>query len=282
MTLTFLAIGHFCYDVTPKGYVLGGSAAYSTITARNLGFQARVITAVGSDFDQRNPLLNGIEVIYQESSDTTVFDNHYREDGQRKQFILALGAKLTPQQITADCSQAEVVYLCPIADEVDPDCIHRFNGSLIGVTPQGWMRHCKNNSRVLAKHWSSAALILPHADVLILSDEDLSAYPGELEKYIELTKIVVLTKGKHGATLYENGRVLDSNAYPANEVDPTGAGDVFATAFLIKYYETRLPQQALNFAHCAASFAVEGRYTSSIPTSDSIRNRLKPIRIEQI
>ena len=277
MTATFLAIGHLCYDVTSKGYVLGGSAAYSAISARHLGLQARVITAVGVDFNRRNPLLNGIEVIYQESSHTTIFDNRYSENGQRQQSILALGARLMPQHITGDCCEAEVVYLCPIADEVDPDCIHSFNGSLIGVTPQGWMRHRNSNSRVLAKRWSSATLILPYADVLILSDEDLSTYPDELEKYIELTKIVVLTKGMHGATLYENGRVLNSNAYAANEIDPTGAGDVFATAFLIKYYETQLPQEALNFAHCAASFAVEGRHTANIPTLDSILKRLKPL-----
>ena len=280
MTATFLAIGHFCYDVTPNGYVLGGSAAYSAITARNLGFKARVITAVGVDFDRRNPLLDGIEITYHESSNTTIFDNRYRENGQRQQSILALGAKLKPQHVAGDCCEAQVAYLCPIADEVDPDCIHSFSGSLIGVTPQGWMRHRNSDSQAIAKRWSSATSILPHADVLILSDEDLSTYPDELEKYIELTKIVVLTKGKEGATLYENGRVLDSNAYPANEIDPTGAGDVFAAAFLIKYYETQLPQEALNFAHCAASFAVEGRYTANIPTLDSIRNRLNPIRIE--
>ena len=280
MTATFLAIGHFCYDVTPNGYVLGGSAAYSAITARNLGCKARVITAVGVDFDRRNPLLDGIEITYHESSNTTIFDNRYRENGQRQQSILALGSKLKPQHVTGDCCEAQVAYVCPIADEVDPDCIHSFSGSLIGVTPQGWMRHRNSDSQAIAKRWSSATLILPHADVLILSDEDLRTYPDELEKYIELTKIVVLTKGKEGATLYENGRVLDSNAYPANEIDPTGAGDVFAAAFLIKYYETQLPQEALNFAHCAASFAVEGRYTANIPTLDSIRNRLNPNRME--
>ena len=277
MIPTFLAIGHFCYDVTPNGYVLGGSAAYSTMTARNLGFRARVITAVGNDFDRQTPLLNSIEVIYQESSNTTIFHNRYSKAGQRQQSILALGAQLEPQHITGDSSKAKIVYLCPIANEVNPDCVHSFNGSLVGVTPQGWMRHCNKDSRVLAKRWDSAELILPYADVLILSDEDVSAYPDELGKYIELTKIVVLTKGRHGATLYQDGGVLNSNAYSANEIDPTGAGDVFAAAFLIKYYETRLPQEALNFAHCAASFAIEGRHTTNIPTLDSIRNRLKPI-----
>jgi sugar/nucleoside kinase (ribokinase family) len=278
MTPTFLAIGHFCYDVSPRGYVLGGSAAYSTITARNLGCRAHAITAVGSDFDQQNPTLDGVEVIYQESSNTTIFDNRYDVDGGRQQLILALGSRLMPHNIAGDSCNAEVAYLCPIADEVDPDCIHSLNCALIGVTPQGWMRQRDGDSQVVRpKRWDSAPAILPYADVLILSDEDLSAYPDELEKYIELTRIVVVTKGKYGATLYENGRILGSQAYPANEVDPTGAGDVFAAAFLIKYYETRLPREAINFAHCAASFAVEGAHTTNIPTLGSIQNRLRPI-----
>lgn len=278
MTPTFLAIGHFCYDVSPSGYVLGGSAAYSTITARNLGCRARAITAVGSDFDPQNPTLDGVEVIYQKSSNSTIFENRYGADGGREQLILSLGSRLKPQVIGPDSRNAEIAYLCPIADEVDPDSIHSLNSALIGVTPQGWMRQLDGDSQVVRpKRWDSAPAILPYADVLILSEEDLIAYPDELEKFIELTKIVVLTKGRYGATLYENGQALDSQAYPANEVDPTGAGDVFAAAFLIKYFETRIPQEALNFAHCAASFAVEGKYTTNIPTLEAIQNRLKPI-----
>ena len=278
MTPTFLAIGHFCYDVSPRGYVLGGSAAYSTITARNLGCRARAITAVGNNFDRRDPKLDGIELICQESSNTTIFENRYDADGQRLQLILALGGKLTPHDITEDSRSAEVVYLCPIADEVDPNCIQSFNGAFIGVTPQGWMRQWDSGSQVVRpKRWDTAPAILPYADVLILSDEDLNAYPDELETYIELTRIVVLTEGKYGAALYENGRILNSQSYPANEIDPTGAGDVFAAAFLIKYYETRSSREALNFAHCAASFAVEGKHTTNIPTLDAIHNRLRPI-----
>ena len=71
------------------------------------------------------------------------------------------------------------------------------------------MRQRDSDSQaVRPKRWNSAPAILPYADVLILSDEDLSAYPDELERYIELTSIVVLTKGKYGATLYENGQIF--------------------------------------------------------------------------
>ena len=278
MTPTFLAVGHFCYDVSTSGYVLGGSAAYSTITARNLGCRARTVTAVGNDFNPRDTTLDGIDAIYKNSSSTTIFDNRYDADGQREQLILAQGGKLMPNDITEESRSAEVAYLCPIADEVDPDCIHNLNCALIGVTPQGWMRQWDSGSRVVRpKPWDSAPAILPYADVLILSDEDLSVFPDELERYVELTRIVVLTKGKYGAALYENGQILDSRAYPANEIDPTGAGDVFAAAFLIKYYETGSTLEALNFAHCAASFAVEGEHTTNIPTLDAIHNRLRPI-----
>ena len=139
------------------------------------------------------------------------------------------------------------------------------------------MRAWDENRRVHAKRWHTAEAILPHADILVLSEEDIAASPKDLEKYIQWTRIVVLTKGKQGATLYENGRILESAAYPAHEVDPTGAGDVFAAAFLIKYHETRSLQAALNFAHCTASFAVEEHGTTGIPTLDQINARLRKI-----
>ena len=115
---------------------------------------------------------------------------------------------------------------------------------------------------------------MPYIDILILSDEDLRSYPDELEKYIGLTSIVVLTQGARGATLFQNGTQLDSTAYSVTEVDPTGAGDVFATAFLIRYYQSRSVKEALNFAHCVASFAVEGVGTSCIPNLPQVLSRL--------
>ena len=94
--------------------------------------------------------------------------------------------------------------------------------------------------------------------------------------YIQWAKMVVLTKGKNGATLYDNNQIIESPAYSAKEVDPTGAGDVFAAAFLINYYETGSPISALNFEHCVASFAVEGKGLTNIPTPDQVNNRLNP------
>lgn len=273
---TFLSVGHFCYDVSPNGYILGGSAAYSTLTARNLGHCARSVTAVGANFDRQNPLLDGIETVYHQSPSTTIFDNQYDENGHRQQFILGVAQQLKGCDIPHEWRNSNIAYLCPIADEVSAEVVHCFSEeTLVGATPQGWLRRWDSKGRVEAKRWETAKDILPYIDVLILSDEDLRTYPDELEKYIELTPIVVLTQGARGATLFQDGTQLGSEAYAVTEVDPTGAGDVFAAAFLINYYQNRLVQEALNFAHCVASFAVEGVGTSHIPKFEQVMSRLQ-------
>lgn len=278
MRPTFLSIGHFCYDVSPDGYILGGSASYSTLTARNLGYRARAVTAVGKNFDRQHCLLKGIDTVYHESPETTIFDNQYDANGDRQQFILGHAKQLKGSDIPPEWCTTKIVYLCPIADEVSAELVHCFSeDTLIGATPQGWLRQWDSNGKVRAKRWATAETILPYLDVLILSDEDLRSYPDELEKYLRLAPIVVLTKGARGATLFQQGTQLESAAYPVTEVDPTGAGDMFATAFLINYYQTRSVQDALNFAHCVASFAVEGIGTSCIPKLAQVMSRLKPI-----
>ena len=276
MAVTFLSVGHFCYDVSPNGYILGGSASYSTLTARNLGHHARAVTAVGANFDRQNPLLDGIKTVYRESPETTVFDNQYDEKGHRQQFILGAAKELKGPDVPVEWRTSNIVYLCPIANEVSAELVHCFSkDTLIGATPQGWLREWDATGKVEAKRWATAESILPYIDVLILSDEDVRAYPDELEKYIRLAPIVVLTQGARGATLFQNGTQRKSVAYSVTEIDPTGAGDVFATSFLIDYYQSRSIEKALNFAHCVASFAVEGVGTSCIPKLAQVMLRLK-------
>ncbi len=58
-------------------------------------------------------------------------------------------------------------------------------------------------------------------------EEDVD--PKEAVKtYLAYTKMVVVTRGKRGASIYTHDGVYHSPAFPAiSEVDPTGAGDVF-------------------------------------------------------
>lgn len=273
-TPNFVAVGHFTHDVTPQGYIIGGSAAYSSITVCNLGLNPRVVTSVGADFDQKNPLLNGIKVEYHIAQSTTKFNNIY-EDGCRYQLLLSVADKISAKHIPLEWCNTDIAYICPVADEVTVDAVHAFSNAVIGVTPQGWMRKWDKNYRVSAKKWENAEKILPYIDALILSEDDIAPFPEELDLYIELTKIVVLTRNKRGATLYKDGNSIDFPAYKTTQIDQTGAGDVFAAAFLSKYHETFNASEATDFANCVASFAVEHEGTKGIPTYEQIKQRLK-------
>ena len=57
-------------------------------------------------------------------------------------------------------------------------------------------------------------------------------------------------------------------------VDATGAGDVFAAAFLIRLTETGDAGQAATFANAVASFSVEGPGVSGIPERATVEGYL--------
>jgi 1D-myo-inositol 3-kinase len=57
---------------------------------------------------------------------------------------------------------------------------------------------------------------------------------------------------------------------PRQEVDPTGAGDVFAAGFLIGLAESRDPLTAARFAVATASMSVAGVGMTAIPTRPQV------------
>ncbi len=61
---------------------------------------------------------------------------------------------------------------------------------------------------------------------------------------------------------------------PAREVDPTGAGDVFAAAYVWHLYQSRGNwRQAADWANCVASFVVEKRGVAGIPKLSEVEQR---------
>jgi sugar/nucleoside kinase (ribokinase family) len=58
-------------------------------------------------------------------------------------------------------------------------------------------------------------------------------------------------------------------------VDPTGAGDVFAAAFLVRYRETGDPFASALFASCAASLSVEAPGLEGVPTRARVEERFR-------
>ena len=189
--------------------------------------------------------------------------------------VRGVAGSLGVNQVPAAWRESAIVHLGPLVQEVDPRMADAFPTSLVGVTPQGWLRAWREDGLVSAVRWESAERVLARADVVILSMEDLGDDREELERLRGLARLLVLTDGRHGATVYDGSRVTRVPAFDVQEVDPTGAGDVFAAAFFVRLHETQDPVEAARFANCEASFLVEAQGTSRVPTREQVEERLR-------
>ncbi len=283
----FLTIGHVTRDVQQDGsFSLGGTVTFAALTASRLGLEAAIVTRADEQLAAALPaLLPGIQLAVQLSPQSTSFVNSYTQ-GFRTQYLKARAASLRIEDVPSAWRQASVVLLGPLAQELTPDFVRLFprrKGVLIAATPQGWLRRWDKNGRVWPTTWNEAEQLLPYLDVLILSADDLLPFANGnrsetdtmLSRWSRHVPILVATDGRYGATLFQHGRSERFAAYPAEEVDPTGAGDVFAAAFLYFLHTHGDARQAVNFANCTASFSIEQLGTAGIPTLDMVRKRLQ-------
>lgn len=267
----FLAIGHITLDLGPRESNLGGAAVYAGLTARNLGQQVGIVTSVGGDFQQWD-IFQGIQIHHRLSPVTTTFRNFY-QGGIRQQEIFARAKVIRSSWIPSGWQKSKIVLLCPVANEVDGKIIKMFPNSLIGISPQGWFRTWDKKGRISYRPWKNYPEILPAGDVLIYSDEDLP-YPQEAAReFGRFINIVIITQGTRGSTVYQGNQSYFIPPFPTVEVEPTGAGDVYAAAFLIKYYQTSKIIEAAQFASVVASFIVEKPGISGIPRPEEIMQR---------
>jgi len=268
-----VAVGHVTKDlVAGGGYRLGGAVAYSARTAQSLGLSAAVLTSAPSDLDIHG-LLPDVRLRIVPSPFATTFENLY--DGERRdQFLHSTAAVLKARHLPESWRAAGIVLLCPVAGELGSDWLGLFPSALVGVVPQGWMREADSAGRVTAKPWVGADQILSQVDVLVFSEEDVGGSESEVQRYASRARITAVTRGAQGATVFWRGVSRDSPAFSARALDPTGAGDVFAAAFLVRLSETGDPDVAAAFANCAAALSVEGHGVDAIPTRARVEARL--------
>jgi sugar/nucleoside kinase (ribokinase family) len=270
----YLVIGTITKDLIPGGFTIGGTVTYAAVTAHRLGKRVAIVTSAETDLILPDTLAD-VEVARVPSQATTTFRNVYL-DGVREQYISALADPIGSDAVPPDWRQASLVHLGPLVSEIDESLVHLFPDSRVIATAQGWFRSWDEAGRVSLGTWTGAERLLPHLTALILGEEDICGDPWCIERYVSSARTVVLTHGVHGATVYHAGQVRHFPTRPANEVDLTGAGDVFAAAFLIRLDETAQssggedPWEAARFANVVASFSVEGQGTSAIPSREQV------------
>jgi sugar/nucleoside kinase (ribokinase family) len=269
----YLILGHVTVDrLDAKRVVLGGTATYSALTARNMGARVGIHTSASYEPGLVDTL-SGTYVARVPAEFTTCFVNEY-EGGKRRQTIESVAEKLTYEQLLPEWRNAPIVHLGPLCQELDTSLVTRFPRSLIGVTPQGWMREWDESGLVRAVEWADAERVLARADVVVISEDDV-ADRSVIQDWVARARMLVVTLGERGCDVYRQGEVYHAPAFrSATEVDPTGAGDVFASAFFWHLHQSNGDWRvAADWANCVASFVVEKRGWSGVPKLADVEKR---------
>ena len=275
-TPSFLTIGPASQDVVPGGWQWGGVVTYSALLARAWGVATAVLSSLAPEHVSGYRKFLGRDVLLQEvpSPATTSMANVYTSEGRQQQ-LYARAARIEPRHVPQAWRNAPIVLVGPLVGEVSTRFGDYFpRESLVGMTIQGRLRSHRKG-RMYARRWHRAQQEFSAYDVLFFSEEDVQGSAALAEEYASLAPLAVMTQGERGASLYHNGKVTPCPALPAIPADPTGAGDIFAAAFLLHYAEHSDPAAACRYANAAAACSIEHFGASGIPAREQVEARLR-------
>lgn len=224
-------IGNLSRDELPgRPPQVGGGSYHGARALHRLRVPAVVVARCAvADRDLLLPPLVelGTTVRYVPGESTAAFSFHYEGD-RREMRVEALGDTWTPADLPA-LPAVRWAHVAPLARGEFPletvatlarRCRVSFDGQgLVRVPEVGPLRLDDEFDRE----------ILRHVWVLKLADEEAEVLgdPSALG-----VREVVVTHGSRGATLYVGGTAEHVPAWPSSN-DPTGAGDAFATAYVV-------------------------------------------------
>lgn len=263
--IDYLVVGHVAVDITPHGAALGGTAAFASLTADALGARVGLVTSCRPDLNLT--ALDSISIHRLPSEENTVFENRYVQ-GRRRQWLRSRALPLKLNDVPDIWRKAPILHLAPIDDELDPMTLGSTGGAFTGVTPQGWWRRFGRDGRVAPLEPEAALARLPRADACVFSDEDLQVGETWLASTDDRLGTAAMTKGRYGADVRWQGETRHFDAPISKELDPTGAGDIFAAVFFFIYSRMSDAWAAARWATELAAESVSREGLAGVPSPE--------------
>jgi sugar/nucleoside kinase (ribokinase family) len=273
----FVAVGHVTLDHFGDVVRPGGAALYAAVAAHRLGLSAGILTSHAADFPLE-AVPPQIEVVTVEAKATTAFE-HREAGGARVLRVRGAARPLTAADLPEDWRAAPLVLLAPVLQEVDPALTTQFADAALGAEVQGWLRAVDREGAVSPARWASPNPVLARLQAVFASAHAVRGHEAQVTEWVQRVPVAVVTAGASGALLYVNGERYEVRPRRTREVDATGAGDVFAAAFLIHYDRLGDPWEAAEAATCAASMSVEGEGWSTVPDGAGLAAVLEAYRV---
>ena len=220
---------------------LGGAPLYAAQALRLLGTPARLVTRLRrADAEAFLPQLarHGLPVSWR-AGETAEFSFAYR-DRVREMTVEACGEPWSAEEARGWIAEAlggvRLLHVgALLRSDFPPDTLAELaRGRRLLLDGQGLVRPATVGPLVLDSEFDRQAL--RHVSILKLAEEEAFALgaDSEGEGLSELgVREVIVTLGPRGSLVLRDGAVCRVPAHPIESVDPTGAGDAFAAAYLV-------------------------------------------------
>ena len=268
--------------------ISGGSAANSIIAFSKMGGKGAFITVLGNDdfgkfyakeFEELGIILKA-EFI--DTLPTGLCFIFITPDSERT-MLTYLGAtsNISAQHINEDIiSRSEWIYLegYLFSQENSADALYK----AIEISK-------KNNTKI-SLTFSDAFItenfreninkIIPDCDLIFCNENEARSFTGEKTSDIAIDKLfskvpnAIITKGNKGSIIKWNGDIYEIPSYPASPIDATGAGDMFAGAFLYGIITLSNPMLAGHLASLSAAKVVSQMGARMSADYDEIKHQI--------
>jgi hypothetical protein len=271
----------------------GGAVTFAARVAASMGVRAGIVTRAGPDADLE-PLV-GHEVNVVPSASTLTFEHRTRGDERTLRVVKGAvpvsarpstgsgraGGGLAADDLLPEWRGVEDIVLAPLLPgDIE---VRSFLGAAgrVWILAQGLLRHLSGDGTVEEadeplvslkdvigpRDGGTRSLTAPPRGVgigepesgcaLFLSEVETARWlPGDLAAVVSGVERLVVTRGAEGASVYRGGTDFEVPACPAEPIDTTGAGDTFATAFILA--SSRLGLDDLEAARLASAYAAAG------------------------
>ena len=273
-----LAVGHVTWDRAREGDVLGGTVTFAAQTVRRLGWEVAILTSAGPDFEPARDL-PGRPRLPHALLRHHALRERVRAGGTRRQVLMARADDIALPPLPEEWRDPDALLLGPVAGELRGFPAPPSRRAAWGRSARAGCARSTPRANVSPQEWTRPRARPAGVHVLFVSQHDLREAPPAPHDFLEQVPIVALTRGWQGVTLCRATAHEEIPGFPRPEVDPTGAGDVFAAAFLVALPRVgRSARRRRCSPSCAASCAVEGVGATSLGDRAEVERRIGAAR----
>ena len=268
--VTVAVVGNLSRDIVggerPR---VGGAPFYAARALRELGLPSRVVARCRAEdrLALVTPLIaQGVPVTWLPAERTAAFSFSYADDG-RTMVVDALGDPWTPEdareRLPAALGGARWVHVGALTRSDFPAATlaELARGRSVSLDGQALVRPARTGALSLDAAFDPA--VLEHVTVLKLAEEEARVLGGEdFEDELRALGVpeIVVTLGPRGVLVLAGGTAELVPTVPLTGiVDPTGAGDAFAAAYVSARSAGQAPASAARRANGLVAGLLVGR-----------------------